>query len=206
MLLKTLDPGLTEILLTEINHQWEKKERAVLEATQLKPQHTIPTWKPEPKSPAPENSEDTDVESTLEYDLEGRLDCMISFMKTDGRRNYTREQLEIGAGYRRANERLPQDEYKKLKRRIQLDIAYLVKNGHIIHEEKDQPKGMKGGFKNKIHLYSLAYDPDADTDEVQLISSLRSRVLAALDALDTRDMDKFIDLLQGALDALDIEN
>jgi hypothetical protein len=199
--LELVDKSLLTEFLRELTAPWDAKEKAEREAARPKTSSVVPTWKPERPEPVEEK-----FESTLDLELNDRLDCIIDFMKTTRRTNYTRDQIETGAGYRRADIRLSPEDYKSLKRRVQRDLEYLEKNGYIIHEEKDQPKGVHGGFKNKLHLYSLAFDPEDDQDDIKFYASLRYKVLAALDALDTRDMDKFVEQLEGALDALDMEN
>jgi hypothetical protein len=139
--------------------------------------------------------------STWDLPLQDRLQRIVDFMEQDGRANYTRQQIEIGAGYRHRDDTLDPDTYKKMSRRLQRDLEILMEDGDIVRIEKPKPK-QKGGFKNKIYLYALA--PVQQNDPPRWYTpDLKKCLTGALDAFDAHDAIKLRNYLTTALDALD---
>jgi hypothetical protein len=169
-----------------------------------------PEPEPQPQShtiPTDTCSDEEEWISTWDLPLQDRLQRIIDFMEQDGRANYTRQQIEIGAQYRHRDDTLDPDTYKKMSRRLQRDLEILMEDGDIVRIEKPKPR-QKGGFKNKIWLYSLAplQEPALDALETKnawATPKLRTCLTDALDAFDAHDLVKLEDYLTTALDALD---
>jgi hypothetical protein len=157
-----------------------------------------------------EAEDDADGEewvSTWGKPTDDRLQAIVDFMVKDGRANYTRQQIEIGAGYGHPDHTLDPDTYKKMSRRLQRDLQLLIEDGDIVCIIKDNPQH-KGGFKNKIYLYALAPDKEDATEKIvsspeQLRLKLKEHLTSAFDALDAFDLVELRKYLSTALDALD---
>jgi hypothetical protein len=203
----------TDEVYPHVDNLMKKYEIKSLPTDFIRP--LLDLWKepePEPQPqplPVPTDtcSDEEEWISTWDLPLQDRLQRIVDFMEQDGRANYTRQQIEIGAGYRHPDDILDEKTYEKLTRRLQRDLELLMKDGDIVRTKKDNPK-KKGGFKNKIWLYSLAplQEPalDAlDTKNAWATPKLRTCLTDALDAFDAHNLVKLKDYLTSALDALD---
>jgi hypothetical protein len=198
---------------THVDKLMKKYEITSLQTEFIEPllalwQQPAPEPQPQPH-PVPTGTcaeEETWI-STWDLPLQDRLQRIVDFMEQAGRINYTRQQIEIGAGYRHPDDILDKKTYEKLTRRLQRDLGKLIEDGDIVRIEKLNPK-QKGGFKNKIFLYALApLEPQKERSTPHVprwyTPDLKKCLTGALEAFDAYDVVKLKDYLTTALDALD---
>jgi hypothetical protein len=115
----------------------------------------------------PEPADDEEDEWICTRDLPPfeRREAILDYLDEVGKPQ-TRSQIEIGAGYRRADERLPPEDYKALKRQIQRALKDLVEQGLLVRDTKRNPRHVKG-HNDDIVLYWFAPDHDASDNVAQ---------------------------------------
>src|SRR5262249_51655911 len=89
--------------------------------------------------------------STLEYQLSDRKQIVFDYLITRPK-GQTRYQIETGAGYRREEDFMPKEEYKKFKRRVQRDLELMLDDGSITRDTRPNPRHQKG-HNDDIVLY-----------------------------------------------------
>jgi hypothetical protein len=186
--------------------EWQGNVRWLVETTitrlasEAEKDETVNDVPPVPRDDRPavpmNPTDDEEWVSTWDLPTSERLDRIADFLSAHRGEWFTRAQIEIGAGYRRPDDHLPKEDYEKLKRRVQRDLALLEKDGDVIHTTRPNPKKNTKGQNNDMHLYRLA-DPDQDDapDPDAFPAGLRRDLGAAIAAFDQRDMDALIEHL-----------
>jgi hypothetical protein len=159
---------------------WQKPE------PELQPQsHTVPTGT---------CADEEAWLSTWDLPTPERLDRIADFLISRRGEWFTGAQIEVGAGYRLPDVTLPKEDYEKLKRRVQRDLALMEEDGDVIRTTRPNTKKHKKGQNNDIHLYRIA-DPDQDGSSDEFPAGLRRDLGAAIAAFDQRDLEALIEHL-----------
>jgi hypothetical protein len=123
-----------------------------------------PEPEPQPQShtvPTDTCAEEEEWISTWDLPTPERLDCIADFLNAHPGKRFTRAEIEIGASYRRPHDHLTKEDYERLKRRVQRDLALLEKDGDVVHTTRPNRQRNTRGQNNDVHLYRIA-DPDQD--------------------------------------------
>jgi hypothetical protein len=178
-------PELGRVLRMTTDPWTEKAEKTKEKYVQASAS-TIPTWKPEqPVLPPPQAQEDEWV-STMELQAYDRREAILDFLEETPLQ--MRSEIEVGAGYRLADVRLPPDEYDKVKRRVQRDVQELKKQGLIREVTKPNPKHVRGQ-NDTIYLYEIMPEEnETDTPTFTLSPELKKLLTAALVATNRDEL------------------
>jgi hypothetical protein len=138
--------------------------------------------------PTGDEPEEDEWVSTADYPKPDRHQMIWDYLR-DKPKGQTRYQIEIGAGYRREEVRLPAEEYEALKRKIQRDLSDMVKKeGSVVMDTRPNPRHQKG-HNDDIVLY-CAVVPEGELPETDHFTpQVRKHLYQALEAFDNKDAD-----------------
>ena len=131
---------------------------------QGEPVPTVEAVPPPSDEPAPADNLD-DWISLWECPKDERLAAIVDFLVEHQGQNFTRAQIEVGAGYRHPEITFSDEEYKAMVRRLQRDLADLLEMGSIVRDYKPNPRHRKG-YNDTIVLYSAKPLPDPGAPSV----------------------------------------